>query len=83
MIERALSEARNSAVAAISSVVTIRPVGILLRNCSFAIGSFPTNRSNIAVATGPGAMALTRTPSAATSSAAERVNPLTACLLAE
>ena len=42
----------------------------------------PTSRSNIAVSVGPGATALTRTPNAAASRAADFVSPSTACLLA-
>ena len=47
------------------------------------IAALPVKRVNISVSTGPGATALTRTPKAAPSSAADLVSPSTACLLAE
>src|ERR1035441_8899681 len=43
----------------------------------------PVKRGSIAVAMGPGATALSRTPRGAASRAADLVSPSTACLLAE
>src|SRR5882672_770335 len=63
----------------------LRPAHTLERNAGDQAGlasAFPVKRFSISVSTGPGATALTRTPNAAPSSAADLVRPSTACLLA-
>src|SRR4029077_11079641 len=77
----ALGEATNTIVSAISVGVPRRLSGTPATNPAFRSAE-PVNRSSIPVSTGPGATALTRTPDAAPSSAADFVNPSTACLLA-
>jgi hypothetical protein len=47
------------------------------------LSAIPVKRPSIPVSFGPGATALTRTPEAATSSAADLVSPSTGCSLAE
>src|SRR5215470_9974314 len=81
VMKDALSEAANRMASASSSVRPARFSGIpatipALRSAE------PVNLSSIAVSTGPGAIALTRTPNAAASRAADLVRPSTACLLA-
>src|SRR5580698_6650841 len=82
VIYGALSEATNNMVCAISSGVAVRLAGTVATKPAFAATSPPVNRLNISVSTGPGATALTRTPKAIASSAADFVRPSTACLLA-
>ena len=60
-----------------------RPTGWTLFNqalWSLFVFASPTKRSTIGVSIAPNATAFTRTPCFATSNAAERVKPLTACL---
>src|ERR1700722_5693493 len=71
VMNEALAEATKTMASAISSGLPAR----------FS-GTPATKRSSIAVSIGPGAIALTRTPNVAPSSAADLVNPSTACLLA-
>src|SRR5207244_3365998 len=77
----ALSDARNTMVWAISSGVPARLSGTPAIK-PFFLSALPVNRFNISVSIGPGATALTRTPNAGASSAADFVSPSTACLLA-
>src|SRR5882757_11295478 len=77
----ALGEATNTMASAISAGVPTRLRGTPSTSPAFLSG-VPVNRFSIPVSTGPGATALTRMPDAAPSSAADFVNPSTACLLA-
>src|SRR6478672_959254 len=77
----ALSDARNTMVRAISWGLPARLRGTPAIKPAF-LSALPVNRFSIPVSTGPGATALTRTPNAAPSSAADLVSPSTACLLA-
>jgi hypothetical protein len=70
-----------SAKRAISSGAPTRPSGTLDTSAAFLSG-VPVKRLSIAVSVGPGATALTRTPKAPASSAADFVMPSTACSLA-
>ena len=79
--ERHLSEAVNTMPAAISSGRPARFIGTPATSPAFR-SALPVKRLSIPVSTGPGAAALTRTPNAAPSSAADFVRPSTACLLA-
>src|SRR4051812_21486672 len=81
VMKGALSEARNTIVWAISSGFPTRLSGTPAIRPAFR-SAVPVNRSSIPVSIGPGATALTRTPNAAASSAADLVSPSTACLLA-
>jgi hypothetical protein len=74
------SEARKSAAAAMSAGLPTRPRGTPEAKAALFSG-VPVKRSSMPVSVGPGATALTRTPEAATSSAADLVKPSTACLL--
>jgi hypothetical protein len=67
--------------AAISRGSPARPMGTVARNAALASALRPVTRSSMSVWTGPGPTALTRTPLAVGSSAAERVRPMMACLL--
>jgi hypothetical protein len=77
----ALLEATNTMASAISSGRPARFSGTPATRPALR-SALPVKRSSIAVSTGPGATALTRTPNAAASSAADLVRPSTACLLA-
>src|SRR6266446_1701519 len=77
----ALSDVINTMVWAISSGVPDRLSGTPAIRLAF-LSALRVNRFSISVSTGPGATALTRTPNAAASSAADFVSPSTACLLA-
>src|ERR1700747_351982 len=70
----ALSDARNRMVWAISSGVPTLLSGTVAARPAF-LSSVPVKRFSIPVSIGPGATALTRTPDAAASSAADLVNP--------
>lgn len=71
---------RKSARSATSSGRPIRPSGTSLRYSSaVAAGSTPSGLL-MGVSIAPGQTAFTRTPFAASSSAATRVSPRTACL---
>ena len=82
--------ARKSAASATSSTVAIRPRAVWAATVSSACCTgIPRSRSLVAirsssasVAIGPGPRALTRMPRRPRSSAADRVSPSTACLLA-
>ena len=78
----ALSEERKAMVCAISSGFPTRLSGTVEASLAF-LPAVPVNRFSIGVSIGPGAMTFTRTPVPAASSAADFVNPSTACLLAE
>src|SRR5712664_2472432 len=77
----ALREVTNTMASAISAGVPTRLRGTPATSPAF-LSAVPVNRFSISVSTGPGAIALTRIPDAAPSSAADFVNPSTACLLA-
>src|SRR3982074_2185448 len=77
----ALREATNTMASAISAGVPTRLRGTPATSPAF-LSAVPVNRFSNSVSTGPGAIALTRMPDAAPSSAADFVNPSTACLLA-
>ena len=81
VLKDALSDARNTITWAISSGLPTRLSGTVETKPAFR-SSVPVNRVNMPVSIGPGATTLTRTPNSAASSAAERVSPSTACLLA-
>src|SRR5580704_5233183 len=74
-------EARKMAACAISAGSPTRPRGTVLVSAAF-LSELPVKRLSMPVSVGPGAMALTRTPDLAPSSAADFVRPSTACLLA-
>src|ERR1700692_4748608 len=77
----ALREATNTMASAISAGLPARLRGTPATSPAF-LSAVPVNRFSSSVSTGPGAIALTRMPDAAPSSAADFVNPSTACLLA-
>src|SRR5258708_33475100 len=77
----ALREATNTMASAISVGVPTRLRGSPATSPAF-LSAVPVNRFSNSVSTGPGAIALTRMPDAAPSSAADFVNPSTARLLA-
>jgi hypothetical protein len=79
VMNEALAEAANTIASAISSSLPARFSGTPATSPAF-LSELPVNRSSIAVSIGPGATALIRTPNAAPSSAADLVNPSTACL---
>src|SRR5258707_3980477 len=70
----ARSEAANRMASAISSGLPARLSGTPATRPAF-LSALPVMRSSIAVSIGPGATALTRTPNAAPSSAADLVKP--------
>src|SRR5712691_10902796 len=74
------AEARKTIARPISSGLPIRPSGTVDTSAALFWG-LPVKRSSMPVSVGPGATALTRTPEAAPSSAADLVMPSTACLL--
>ena len=84
-MNRLSSEARNNTAAAISSGVAWRPSGIIDSKISAARASpSPVATVSIrcwkALSTGPGWIELTRMPRSATSLAAVRMSPTSACL---
>src|SRR5438094_5882470 len=81
VMKDALSDERNTMVWATSSGAPTRLSGTVVIKPTF-LSSVPVKRFSIPVSIGPGATALTRTPDPAASSAADLVNPSTACLLA-
>src|ERR1700675_2885438 len=81
VMNEALAELANTIASAISSGLPARFSGTPATSPAFR-SELPVKRSSIAVSIGPGATALTRTPNAAASSAADLVRPSTACLLA-
>src|SRR5207245_1224708 len=81
VMKDALSDERNTMVWATSSGAPTRLSGTVVIKPAF-LSSVPVKRFSIPVSIGPGATALTRTPDPAASSAADLVNPSTACLLA-
>ena len=85
VMNRLSSLARKSTAAAISSAVAWRPSGIIDSKISAARASpSPVATVSIrcwkALSTGPGWMELTRIPRSATSFAAVRITPTSACL---
>src|SRR3984893_14045313 len=78
----ALSEERKAMVCAIRSGFPTGLSRTVDARTAFLL-SVPVKRFSIPVSIGLGAPMLTRTPDAATSSAADLVSPSTACLLAE
>ena len=81
VIKGAFSDERNTMVCAISAGLPVRLSGTPPTKPAF-LSLVPVNRFSIPVSIGPGATTLTRTPDPAASSAADLVNPSTACLLA-
>src|ERR1700691_5218364 len=81
VINDALPDARNMMVSAISSGLPTRLSGTVAARAAF-LSAVAVKRFSIPVSIGPGATMFTRTPDAAASSAADLVNPSTACLLA-
>src|SRR5258705_12817619 len=81
VMKDALSDDRNKIDSAISSGLPMRLSGTPEIKPAF-LSSLPVNLVSIPVSIGPGATALTRTPEADASSAADFVRPSTACLLA-
>src|SRR5258707_12966421 len=71
----------QTAARAISPGSPTRPRGTVLASAAFP-SAVPLKRLSMPVSVGPGPTALTRTPERAPSSAADFVNPSTACLLA-
>src|SRR6267378_2126800 len=80
VMNEAEAEATKTIARAISSGLPNRPSGTVDTSAALFWG-LPVKRSSMPVSVGPGATALTRTPEAAPSSAADLVMPSTACLL--